>query len=260
MSTALVLSGDRAGGARLPGRLAVAQRVPGQAASRASTCAEHGSGNAGTTNAFRVLGSRLGIAVLIADILKGVVPVVLARLAQHPVVTVLVAFACVARPQLLDLPAGQGGKGWPPAPGPPLAMMPIPMAISWRLSSCSCSAPAIVSIASIICTIMFPVMAVVFHQPLPYIVVCLCHVRGGAVGPPGQLRQAVEARGAAGLLSLEREETRRRLPCDPLLTLWALERGELPMERTWTPPAEGVCRVAVVGAGSAGVRRSPTTW
>jgi glycerol-3-phosphate acyltransferase PlsY len=39
----------------------------------------HGSGNAGTTNAFRVLGTRLGLTVLILDILKGVIPVVLAR-------------------------------------------------------------------------------------------------------------------------------------------------------------------------------------
>ncbi|MCJ7795758.1 MAG: glycerol-3-phosphate acyltransferase, partial [Thermoleophilia bacterium] len=31
---------------------------------------EHGSGNAGATNAFRVLGTRLGVAVLVADVLK----------------------------------------------------------------------------------------------------------------------------------------------------------------------------------------------
>ena len=35
---------------------------------------QHGSGNAGTTNAFRVLGPRLGLACLFADLLKGVDP------------------------------------------------------------------------------------------------------------------------------------------------------------------------------------------
>lgn len=39
---------------------------------------EHGSGNIGTTNVFRVLGKWPGILCLILDILKGFVPVVLA--------------------------------------------------------------------------------------------------------------------------------------------------------------------------------------
>jgi glycerol-3-phosphate acyltransferase PlsY len=33
---------------------------------------KEGSGNIGTTNAFRLLGAKLGIAVLVGDILKGV--------------------------------------------------------------------------------------------------------------------------------------------------------------------------------------------
>ncbi|MEW6622017.1 MAG: glycerol-3-phosphate 1-O-acyltransferase PlsY [Bacillota bacterium] len=35
---------------------------------------EHGSGNLGGTNAFRVLGVKLGLIVTIADILKGLIP------------------------------------------------------------------------------------------------------------------------------------------------------------------------------------------
>ena len=35
---------------------------------------QHGSGNMGATNAFRVLGVKLGLTVTIADILKGVIP------------------------------------------------------------------------------------------------------------------------------------------------------------------------------------------
>ena len=85
---------------------------------------EHGSGNAGTTNAFRVLGVKLGIAVLICDILKGVVPVLVARL----VLATTTASAgdrprgvrVHRRAQLLDLPArARAARGWPPAPGRP---------------------------------------------------------------------------------------------------------------------------------------------
>jgi glycerol-3-phosphate acyltransferase PlsY len=40
---------------------------------------DHGSGNIGTTNAYRVLGWRYSAAVLILDILKGAAPVLLTR-------------------------------------------------------------------------------------------------------------------------------------------------------------------------------------
>lgn len=38
---------------------------------------EHGSGNAGTTNTFRVLGKKAGIVVFAVDVVKGVIPVLL---------------------------------------------------------------------------------------------------------------------------------------------------------------------------------------
>ncbi|MEM9265222.1 MAG: glycerol-3-phosphate 1-O-acyltransferase PlsY [Cyanobacteria bacterium P01_F01_bin.13] len=40
---------------------------------------EHGSGNTGATNVFRVVGKQAGITVLIIDLLKGVIAVLLAR-------------------------------------------------------------------------------------------------------------------------------------------------------------------------------------
>lgn len=43
---------------------------------------EHGSGNAGATNAMRVLGPRVGLLVLIIDAMKGIGAVSLAHLAQ----------------------------------------------------------------------------------------------------------------------------------------------------------------------------------
>ncbi len=130
-----------------------------------------GSGNAGTTNAFRVLGVKLGLAVLFADLLKGVVPVLVARyVLDEPVVTVLVAFACVIGHNYSIFLRGKGGKGVATGAGAALAMMPIPMAIVVVLFVVLLLATRFVSIASIVCTIMFPVMAVVFDQPLAYIV------------------------------------------------------------------------------------------
>ncbi len=40
---------------------------------------QEGSGNIGATNVYRVLGARLGVLTLVGDVLKGVIPVLLAR-------------------------------------------------------------------------------------------------------------------------------------------------------------------------------------
>lgn len=46
---------------------------------------EHGSGNAGTTNALRVLGKKAGLIVFLGDFVKAIVAVVLARLIMHQI-------------------------------------------------------------------------------------------------------------------------------------------------------------------------------
>lgn len=130
----------------------------------------HGSGNAGTTNAFRVLGTRLGLAVLFADLLKGILPVLLARYLSTPLVTVLVAFACVIGHNYSVFLRGRGGKGVATGAGAAIAMMPIPMAILIGLYLLLLFTTRIVSVASIVCTVMLPVTAVLFDEPLPYIV------------------------------------------------------------------------------------------
>lgn len=134
----------------------------------------HGSGNAGTTNAFRLLGPRLGAAVLVADILKGVVPVLLARYLSTPVVTVFVAFACVAGHNYSIFLRGRGGKGVATGAGTALAMMPVIGGLLFVVFIVLVLTTRIVSVASITCTILLPILAFVFDQPLPYIVVsCL---------------------------------------------------------------------------------------
>lgn len=60
---------------------------------------QHGSGNLGTTNTFRVLGKKPGIAVLLIDILKGTAAVLLpllpifAESTVHPLILGIVAVA-----------------------------------------------------------------------------------------------------------------------------------------------------------------------
>jgi glycerol-3-phosphate acyltransferase PlsY len=133
---------------------------------------QHGSGNAGTTNAFRVLGTRLGIAVLLLDILKGVIPVLLARYLSTPLVTVFVAFACVIGHDFSIFLRGHGGKGVATGAGAAVAMVPIPMAFLFVLFALLVVTTRIVSVASITCTVALPVLAGVLDEPVPYLVAC----------------------------------------------------------------------------------------
>ena len=89
---------------------------------------EHGSGNAGATNAFRVLGTRLGIVVLAADVLKGFLPVLLARYVLRSLGHRARGDGGLGRTQLVDVPEGKGGKGVATGAGVILAMMPVILA------------------------------------------------------------------------------------------------------------------------------------
>ena len=57
---------------------------------------EHGSGNVGTTNTFRILGKKAGIVVLILDLLKGAIPVWIAMLVSTDVDFPVIIFGVVA--------------------------------------------------------------------------------------------------------------------------------------------------------------------
>jgi glycerol-3-phosphate acyltransferase PlsY len=142
---------------------------------------EHGSGNAGTTNAIRVLGIRLGLVVLLADILKAVIPVVLARYLSDPIVTVVVAIVCVLGHNFSIFLRGRGGKGVAAGAGAAIGMIPVPMACLVVLFIVVLLATRIVSIASITSTVALPVLAgLLYHYhcvgvwdtPLPFVIAC----------------------------------------------------------------------------------------
>lgn len=75
---------------------------------------EHGSGNAGATNSFRVLGTELGIAVLLLDALKGFLAIQMLAWSSYEgqvVFMLLVGFSAVLG-HIFPLYVGfRGGKG-----------------------------------------------------------------------------------------------------------------------------------------------------
>jgi acyl phosphate:glycerol-3-phosphate acyltransferase len=123
---------------------------------------KQGSGNLGATNVFRVLGWKIGIAVFLADALKGALPVLF--LPPHivsprdPVVWAiacgLAAIAGHVRPIFLKL--RRGGKGVATAAGVFFALAPVPMAITFVVFVLVVFATGYVSLGSLISAVLLP--------------------------------------------------------------------------------------------------------
>ena len=97
---------------------------------------KHGSGNVGTTNVFRVLGKRAGVAVLICDMLKGFVPAFIAAQLFHPWFVIFIAAAPVVGHMYSIFLKGSGGKGVATGAAVVLALVPAwPSCRAWSSGS-----------------------------------------------------------------------------------------------------------------------------
>ncbi len=81
-----------------------------------------GSGNPGATNVGRVLGVRWGVAVGLIDVLKGLVPTLLALWLTDRFTAYVVGLACVLGHVLSPFLRGRGGKGVATSMGAVLAL------------------------------------------------------------------------------------------------------------------------------------------
>jgi glycerol-3-phosphate acyltransferase PlsY len=132
---------------------------------------KHGSGNLGATNVFRVLGWKIGIAVFLADALKGALPVLFLppRIVspRDPVVWAIAcgiaAIAGHVRPIFLGL--RRGGKGVATAAGVFFALAPIPMAVTFAVFVGVVLGTGYVSLGSLISAVVLPVLLLVTLGP-----------------------------------------------------------------------------------------------
>ena len=83
-----------------------------------------GSGNPGATNAGRVLGARWGVVVGVLDVVKGLVPVLVAQQLLGTVTALCVGLAVVLGHIWSPFLRGQGGKGVATSLGAILAVQP----------------------------------------------------------------------------------------------------------------------------------------
>lgn len=128
---------------------------------------QHGSGNAGATNTFRVLGKRAGTIVMLVDVLKGYTATILATLLWYfnfipetEVLTWKLIFGTVAvLGHLYPIFARfKGGKGVATLLGMVLGIHPELAAVCIGIFLLVVIASQYVSLGSILATLAFPVL------------------------------------------------------------------------------------------------------
>lgn len=134
---------------------------------------EHGSGNAGATNTFRILGARAGTAVMIIDMLKGFIAVKLALFAPYSIHSeqsvnlqiFLGLFAVVGHifPIWAEF---KGGKGIATLFGMILSIQPLVAVSMVGVFMLMLYMTRYVSLSSITASIAFPLMIFfIFREP-----------------------------------------------------------------------------------------------
>ncbi len=129
---------------------------------------ELGSGNVGTTNVFRVLGKKAGMAVMISDILKGYIPAVIATALFDPWIAIFIAAAPVLGHIYSIFLKGKGGKGIATGAGVVLALVPLAFLIIFSTWLLLIVLTRYVSVASLVAALMVPILTIAFGEPLPY--------------------------------------------------------------------------------------------
>jgi glycerol-3-phosphate acyltransferase PlsY len=141
---------------------------------------EHGSGNVGATNVLRVVGVKAGLVCLAFDFLKGFVPAVLAiRLLREPAfgpheITLQAEWFLVGAMAIVGhcFPVylmSVGGKGIATSLGVFTVLMPVPTLICFVVGLALIFSTGYVALASVLCSILIPILAWVRHYPPLYL-------------------------------------------------------------------------------------------
>ena len=118
---------------------------------------DHGSGNIGATNVLRVLGKPIGITTLILDILKGLVPVLIAQAAtESTIIHILAALAAILGHNYTFWLGFKGGKGIATSAGAVAPLFPVPLLIAVIIWLLVFAITRYVSMASILSAVSLP--------------------------------------------------------------------------------------------------------
>lgn len=132
---------------------------------------EHGSGNAGATNVFRVMGWKAGIVVLLIDMAKGYIPTVLfykigLEGVEWPIINLqILAGISAIFGHIWTIFAGfKGGKGVGTGAGMLIGLAPLSVAVGIIIFLIVVAISRYVSLGSIIASCSVPVTIIMQNQ------------------------------------------------------------------------------------------------
>jgi glycerol-3-phosphate acyltransferase PlsY len=138
---------------------------------------EHGSGNLGATNTFRVLGTVPGVIVLLLDAAKGAAAVLIAAWLMRTTAAaasvpqswflLLVMFAAMAGHTYSPYLRFSGGKGVATAAGALLVLMPLVVLVLLVVLVVVIALSRMVSLGSVVVALLFPLLAYAFYSTDP---------------------------------------------------------------------------------------------
>lgn len=141
---------------------------------------EHGSGNTGATNVFRVVGKQAGITVLLIDLLKGLSAVLVARFVMAQFNVELSTWVQTLAGALAIL--GHSRSVWLNFTGGKSAAtgLGVILALAWPVGLGTAAVFGLVfgfsrtvSLGSILAAIAAPILMFLMAQPLPFILLVL---------------------------------------------------------------------------------------
>lgn len=126
---------------------------------------EHGSKNSGATNAYRILGPKYGIMVLIMDALKGYIPLYLANeFGLGGVEIILLGLVAILGHTFSFFLQFKGGKGVATSLGVFLFLMPKVIGVLVLVFILVVGITKYISLGSVICSALLPILA--FFMPV----------------------------------------------------------------------------------------------
>ena len=130
---------------------------------------EHGSGNIGFTNTWRVLGFKLGLVVLIGDAFKGWMSCYIGYFALGEIGALAGGMTAIIAHTFSCFIGFKGGKGIATGGGVLLFMSPITLAICLGIVIVVCLTIRYMSVGSILAAWMAPILLYIFDAPLCYV-------------------------------------------------------------------------------------------
>jgi len=140
---------------------------------------EYGSGNAGATNVFRVLGKKAGIPVLLIDVFKGFLAVSIARYSQYPVgsnqfinLQLVLGIASLVGHIFPVFASFRGGKGIATLLGIIIAVYPYAAIFSIAIFLIMFLVFGYVSLGSMTAAVAFPLIVIfLFKTQVPSLII-----------------------------------------------------------------------------------------